>query len=100
MGSRYTHSGRISDVTYYQSIEENPYYHFWSTSSLRKTLQSAAASKRKTAFLFENGFPYEKRAALMEITTFDPKARIETIEDKEGRIIGFQYLLPERSEEN
>ena len=93
-GDRYTHTGRVSDITNYRTIGESPFYNFWAPADFNKTL-SRAGVKEKAAILLENEFPYETRPLLMEIRKFDPLALIEQIRNKD-QVIGFQYLLPEK----
>ena len=85
---------------YCQTIAENPYFRFFYLASLGETLRDTASFKRKTAIIIDNVFPCEGRSALMEITSFDPKARIETIKDNEGAMIGFKCMLSEKSEKD
>jgi len=75
-------------------LRDNPPYHYWSIDEFKNILNNSAESSRKTAIVFENETCSGMRPLLMKIREFNPQASIEPIKDPEGRIIGFQYLIP------
>lgn len=100
MGSRYNRLVTLAESMDYHSIGKNPFYRLWSVPDFKERLRTIASSGRKAAILLENEFPYENRPVLMDIISLDPQARIEPIKNREGWIIGFQYLLPGRGQIN
>jgi len=78
----------------YKPLRENPPYRYWPIEKFESILQASAATAIKTAVVFENETLSGMRPLLMEIREFNPQASIDPIKDPEGRIIGFQYLLP------
>ena len=91
-GERYTHVGRVLDITNYRAIGENPFYNFWSVTDFHQVLEKAVLNG-KTAIVLENEFPYETRTVLEKIIAATPHTRIEPITDRDEHIIGFQCLL-------
>jgi dolichyl-phosphate-mannose-protein mannosyltransferase len=93
MGKQFTHRGRISDMTYYRAIGENPFYRFWTADDFDDVMARVGEAGRKTAILYEIEVARKYRPLLAEIAAAYPESSITELRDPENRIIGLQALV-------
>ncbi len=93
MPAALTHRGRLSDLTYYRSLGENPLYSFWTVDNFPGVLAAIGESGRKTAILYEIEVGELYRPLLAAIADTYPGWTITEIRDPQNRIVGVQALL-------
>lgn len=96
MGKQFTHRGRISDMTHYRTIGENPFYRFWTLDDFDEVLERVGESGRRVAILYEIEVAQRYRPFLSEIAAAYPGSSITELRDPENRIIGLQAIVEER----